>query len=130
MNRRPGIYTTLGGPPNNWTKAQVDSNMRMLPRSNAFQAGVFDKLSIMKYDFEPWMYVSGEQSPCFSGRNDVLSRLDREGIARLYPRLPADVLTKTRERENAIAALRDGDALSAALKQGFQEKIDALKTVR
>ncbi len=47
--RRPGIYTVLAGPPNRWSKAKVDHNLKQLPNSSAFQLGPFDRQSIMKY---------------------------------------------------------------------------------
>ena len=48
--RRPGIYTYLGGPPNNWDRAKVDHNLR----SAAAEDGVasrFDPESVMLYRF-------------------------------------------------------------------------------
>jgi hypothetical protein len=86
--RRPGLYTLLGGPPNEWSRATVDHNLRQLRPSHAFQSGPFDLQSIMKYSFPAWMLHDGEQSPCFSRWNAVLSEADRQGMARAYPRSP------------------------------------------
>jgi hypothetical protein len=116
QGRRPGVYTVLSGPPNLWPRAKVDRNMRQLEESRAIEPGKFDPQSIMKYEFEEWMYVSGRRSKCFSRRNSDLSPLDRAGIARLYPRAPADVLTELRSREKAIASLRGDDRLDAVMK--------------
>ena len=85
LGRRPGIYTVLGGPPNNWPKAKVDFNLRQLTNSHAYTVGPFDSRSIMKYYFGAWMFRLGEASHCFSLRNTTLSEQDRIGIANAYP---------------------------------------------
>jgi hypothetical protein len=130
QGKRPGIYTVLGGPPNKWEKAKVDFNLRQLPKSTAFHTSKLDNLSIMKYEFEEWMYVHGRNSPCFSERNLDLSPLDREGIALLYPRQPAEVAAAIRQREEAMVGLRDAAGLSPQLKSAMQNKIDALRTIK
>jgi hypothetical protein len=130
QGKRPGIYTVLGGAPNKWNKAKVDFNLRQLPRSRAFESSTLDNLSIMKYEFDEWMYVNGRNSRCFSRRNADLSPLDREGIGILYPRTPADVSATVRQRAEAISALRDAPGLSEQLKSTLQTKIDLLRTIK
>ena len=49
--RRPGIYTVLEGPPNEWSRSTVDHNLRGLRDSRAYSQGDFDPKSIMKYFF-------------------------------------------------------------------------------
>ncbi len=87
QGRRPGIYTVLGGPPNNWPAAVVDHNLRELNNdSHAFAFGPFDPNSIMKYAFDGWMCRQGAASLCCSGgENTVLSAQDIAGIAAEYP---------------------------------------------
>lgn len=86
QGRRPGIYTTLAGKPNQWPANKVDFNLRQLKSSSAFDTGTFDVTSIMKYYFPSWMFVSGEQSYCYSaGRNDLLSTGDMAGAGKAYP---------------------------------------------
>src|SRR5206468_3968540 len=97
--RRPGIYTVLGGPPNNWPPSEVDFNLKQLQAndSHAFEVSRFDRASIMKYYFPDWMFESGGQSPCFSqGENLTLSTLDIQGIKRAYPRAGAEAETLVR----------------------------------
>jgi hypothetical protein len=85
--KRPGLYTLLGGPPNNWPKAVVDFNLRPLPDSSAYLTGTFDKDSIMKYFFPEWMFIAGASSSCFSSEENLtLSAGDKQGAAKLYPR--------------------------------------------
>jgi len=86
QGRRPGIYTVLGGPPNKWPRWKVDFNLRQLQDSHAYHLNPFDRLSIMKYFFEAWMFNSGAASHCFSaGENVVLSEGDKTAVWQEYP---------------------------------------------
>lgn len=91
-DRRPGLYTSLAGPPNNWSRAVVDHNLKQLPNSRAlFQTEPFDAMSIMKYHFPSWMFKAGAQSTCASdNENAALSEGDRKSIARAYPAAPTE----------------------------------------
>jgi hypothetical protein len=83
--RRPGIYTQLGGPPNEWDKATVDHNLRDIKNSRAYMQSRFDQSSIMKYFFEDWMFTEGAGSPCFSPPASELSDVDKQGMSTAYP---------------------------------------------
>lgn len=86
QGRRPGIYTVLGGPPNNWPQWKVDFNLRQLKDSHAFHVGPFDRSSIMKYFFEEWMFQTGAASHCFSvSENLALSDGDKKAVGDEYP---------------------------------------------
>jgi hypothetical protein len=102
-DRRPGIYTVLGGPPNNWQKWKVDHNLRELKDSNAYTTSPFDRRSIMKYFFEAWMFVDGTKCTCYSEQNLTLSEGDRQGMAAAYPSLPSSPLTT--EQDAALEKL-------------------------
>jgi hypothetical protein len=93
QGRRPGIYTELGGPPNNWSKEQIDFNLRQLPQSADWILTSFDKTSIMKYHFDPWMFTQGTQSGCYSAQNLVLSPQDLEAAQAIYPRSSTAIAT-------------------------------------
>jgi hypothetical protein len=83
--RYPGLYRSLGGPPNEWTKKDVDAQMRQLTNSSAYKFGPFDKNSIMKYAFDAWMFKKGKASPCYSeGDNETLSTEDKARVAKFY----------------------------------------------
>lgn len=87
QGRRPGVYTRLGGPPNKWSKEDVDANFGQLMRgSRMFLASEFDRDSIMKYDVPSWMYKGGEKSHCYKGPwNTDLSKTDRVMMSKAYP---------------------------------------------
>ena len=106
QGRRPGLFTWLSGPPNDWDNATIEFNLRQLTTSADHETTAFDVNSIMKYFFEPFMFVNGEQSRCYSANeNVVISTGDKEAIARFFPRAPA-----------AVAKLR---AQRLQLLQGF-----------
>lgn len=87
QGRRPGLYTFLSGPPNNWEAAKVDHNLRQLPVSSAFVTSEnFDPDSRMLYRFGSWMFVDGENSRCFLDTpTSGLSDADLAGIRSMYP---------------------------------------------
>ena len=91
--KRPGLYTLLGGPPNNWPQSVVDFNLNELTGdSHAYVMGPFDKDSIMKYYFADTMFATGTMSPCYTGaENLVLSNGDKEGAAKVYPKAAAQI---------------------------------------
>jgi hypothetical protein len=94
QGRRPGIYTYLAGPPNQWSKAKVDHNLRTVEDPGAV-AGPFDAASVMLYRFAPFFYKSSP-SPCApTGAGIDLSDGDKRGLQLLYP--------ATAEAVNALA---------------------------
>jgi hypothetical protein len=127
--RRPGLYTLLGGPPNEWERAQVDYNLKQLQASSAYEVGPYDRLSIMEYFFEASMFARGAQSPCYIDReSNTLSAQDRIAAARAYPASPAraeqiEVRTDADSRALARTAVADR-ALTASLeaRADFRER--------
>jgi len=82
----PGIFTVMENEPYEWTRAQVKDNMLMHKKEEAFARTKFDPLSIMKYYYEPWMYLKGEKSSCYSKEeNTQLSEMDKKAAGELYP---------------------------------------------
>ena len=57
---------------------------------SAYSVGTFDKLSIMKYYYDDWMFVAGKNSVCYSPNvNCDLSAKDKQLIAAYYPKAGA-----------------------------------------
>ena len=126
--KRPGIYTVLGGEPNNWPKAVVDFNLKQLPESHAYEVGPFDSKSIMKYYFAAWMFNQGEASHCFSaGENLVLSTQDIVGIKKLYPSAPAQVKTLRAQRANILEALIKVEGLHPASQKNYKAQLEMMR---
>lgn len=127
QGRRPGIYTVLGGPPNNWKKDTIDFNLRQLPYSTDDRLSKFDKTSIMKYYFDSWMFRSGENSDCYSPENVTLSAEDQKAVSAVYPRNATDFRAAVTERTNALQELVSTRSLSRHSKSQYKSDIKALK---
>jgi len=82
----PGIFRVMENKPYEWSHQQVVDNMQMLKRDYAFARTKFDPKSIMKYYYEPWMYIKGEKSTCYSKEeNTKLSEMDKMAAGMAYP---------------------------------------------
>ncbi len=123
--KKPGLYTVLGGPPNNWPQAVVDFNLKQLTAdSHAYEIGPFDKDSIMKYFFPDWMFASGNMSPCYTGaENVVLSPGDKEGAAKVYPKAPEQIKAASELRTTVLRDLTKVKTLPAATLQHLQHEL-------
>ncbi len=104
--RRPGIYTYLGGEPNNWSRDKIDHNLR----SDGAEDGVsseFDPASVMLYRFPPLFYKSDPSACAPSGDGDELSDGDRRGLDLLYPQ-SAEARKQVADRAADVAAALQG----------------------
>jgi hypothetical protein len=79
---RQAVYDDLGGPPNNWTHAQVDSNVFFQYSEQQAAHTDFDVNSIMIYPIKASWTTDGFSCP----RTTVISTDDKSGVAGWYPR--------------------------------------------
>ena len=130
--RRPGIYTFLAGPPNRWSRAKVDHNLRTEDDPDVV-AGPFDSASVMLYRFPDFFYRSNPSScaPTSDGQN--LSPGDKRGLDVLYPHT-ADELAELQSRAgSALESIgggeelpgAEGDGLAAAYRRRVVELVGA-----
>ncbi len=78
---KDAVYRYYEGPPNNWTKEQVDHNLFEKYSTTITQFSSFDPQSIMLYSIPAAFTTNG-----FSvGWNKQLSTMDKTFIARWYP---------------------------------------------
>jgi hypothetical protein len=76
------VYRALGGPPNSWSKEQVDHNVLSRYNKDQTQFTQFDPRSIMLYSFpKEWTLNNMEFSS-----NHQLSQTDKEYIGTRYPK--------------------------------------------
>jgi hypothetical protein len=123
--RRPGIYTQLGGPPNEWDKATVDHNLRDIKNSRAYMQSQFDPSSIMKYFFEDWMFKLGARSPCFSPQANELSDVDKQGMAGAYPGTRRALERLSGEDKAFVRKIVDAEAPPPELRRRLGRRLSA-----
>lgn len=127
QGRRPGIYTVLSGPPNRWTRDKVQRNLVEMPEARAYRTGPFDKFSIMKYWFPPWMFRNGTSSPCYAEPNVKLSPQDKEGAAWAYPRSPAAIVEALRIRLSFYKTAVAAPDLPIELRNAYIKRLQELE---
>lgn len=127
QGRRPGLYTVLGGPPNEWDRFTVDQNLRNIIDSRAYRQSDFDPRSIMKYAFEDWMFTRGRQSPCCGEPNNVLSDTDKAGMAAAYPGRKAKPEPLSQEDADFVAKTIEAEAPPPELRKRLGRRLAALR---
>lgn len=78
----PAVYSYFSGPPNNWTKDEIDFNVIQKYSVNQLNATKFDRKSIMLYSFPPELLIGGQGTP----NNTNLSTGDKQFIGKIYPK--------------------------------------------
>jgi len=112
----PKVYDYLGGPPNYWPKWKVDHNLRQLKQGNlTFSA--HDKNSIMHYSFPAWMFLSGEDSQCYTTENHELSPEDKAMMAEAYPMEPGNIQKLDAYRMENLESLARNSELPKTMRE-------------
>jgi hypothetical protein len=124
--KRPGIYTYLSGPPNGWSKAKVDFNLRTIRDSQPLTAGPFDSASVMLYRFPPLFYRT-QPSPCApSGDGQHLSDGDKRALDLLYPEQAQALEAIGTRRETLLQTLEETEGAGGGLESiGAQPELAA-----
>ncbi len=76
------VYAYFSGPPNNWSKEEIDFNIINKYAGDQLNGSTFDKKSIMLYHFPPQLIQGGKATP----NNTKLSAGDKRFIGRIYPK--------------------------------------------
>ena len=108
---RAAVYDYYGGPPNNWSKEQVDTNLFTRYGADITQFSAFDRESIMLYPIPNELTVGDFEV----GWNRALSTTDKSFIGTLYPGIvkPENELTIDAPAINAeIGAFGEVDKYS------------------
>jgi hypothetical protein len=127
QNRSPGLYTILGGPPNRWDRATIEFNLKELAFSKDMRLSPFDKLSIMKYYFDIWMFKRPD-SQCYSPQNLVLSVDDQKVVSEIYPRNAEDMRGVLDEKIRTLNTLDKVQDLPADMRSTYRSSIKSLTT--
>jgi hypothetical protein len=83
------VYAAFSGPPNFWSKDDIDRNILQKYSPDGISATRFDKDSIMLYQFDGSLFVDGHGTPL----NTHLSDEDKQMIGKMYPKQAADAKT-------------------------------------
>ena len=96
------VYRVFSGPPNNWTKQQIDFNIVQKYSLSQLNASKYDKDSIMLYAFPGSLIVGGVGTK----NNTDLSAQDKKFIASLYPKTakPKTAAPRLRSRKAPVVA--------------------------
>lgn len=76
------VYAQFSGPPNNWDKATIDANILEKYSPKGINATIFDRHSIMLYQFPAELFTNHVGTPLNTG----LSKKDKAFIAQIYPK--------------------------------------------
>lgn len=79
---KQAVYKTFSGPPNYWSKADIDSNILEKYSPKGISATAFDIKSIMLYQFDGSLFTDHKGTPS----NTHLSQRDEEMITQMYPK--------------------------------------------
>jgi hypothetical protein len=80
---KEAVYEYFMGPPNNWSKAQVDINLFQKYSATISQFSKFDKSSIMLYSISNQFTIGDYEV----GWNRELSEIDKDFIGVMYPKV-------------------------------------------
>ena len=102
------VYKTFSGPPNNWSKDEIDVNIVQKYSIAQLNATKFDIKSIMLYSFPANLIIGGQATP----NNTDLSSGDKKFIGQMYPKQAAAPMLSIKKA--ATAPARRAQAFSRA----------------
>jgi hypothetical protein len=111
-----------------WAPEKALGNFIPYAESTELNASEVDRKSIMHYSLPPWIFKTGQNSPCYVKPNYEISEGDRAFMARVYPK-PEVVATRSvsqpsaTKRRNALIEEYRGQLQKAGIEKA---KIDRL----
>lgn len=120
------VYEELAKPPNEWPRWKVDHNLRQLPAGGLTYSD-HDADSIMHYSFEPWMFAKGDDSPCYTEPNNVLSGSDKAMAARAYPAAEEEAVALVSNRVRSLESVLSARNLPDASRSRFERQLRFLQ---
>lgn len=97
----PAVYKEFSGPPNNWPKSQIDSNIINKLPPNQVQGSVWDPKSIMEYEFGPGLVLKPDAYQKGIFPPGILSVNDIKGVKSFYPVVAANKTVKLQLHKSA-----------------------------
>lgn len=119
------VYRYYGGPPNNWSKADVDNNLFETYSTSKTQFSQFDKDSIMLYSIPNELTIGDWEVISKS----ILSTIDKSFIGTVYPKkdpsqpVPDNVLKAGETKKASIGAFGEEDYYEFSLPLDSPTKV-------
>lgn len=79
---KAAVYAAFSGPPNNWTREDIEGNILQKYGTRGVAASIFDIKSIMLYQFDASLFNDLKPTP----ENTRLSVMDKTFIKQMYPK--------------------------------------------
>ena len=90
----PAVYAEFSGPPNNWPKSEIDSNIIDKLPANQVKGSAWDPKSIMEYEFGPGLVVQPAEYKKGIFPPGILSATDIQGVKSFYPVVAEKTIVK------------------------------------
>jgi hypothetical protein len=123
---KPKVYSYYAGPPNHWSKADVDHNIFKTYEASKTQFSEFDKHSIMLYRIDNDLTIGDFEVK----GNKVLSAMDKSFIGVIYPKgqdpsepVPDNFLNLGDTKKSSIGAFGQENYYEFELKSNSPTKI-------
>ncbi len=116
------VYTSLGGPPNRWSRADTYHNILEKLTPEQVQGSQWDPNSIMEYPFDPGMIdVPDQYDRDGLEPPGTLSAADKAWARTWYPPLKAKAATLT-AFESVVLELKAGEQVNCSIKPAESRK--------
>jgi Astacin (Peptidase family M12A) len=118
----PAVYREFSGPPNKWSKKEIDSNIIEKMPANQVKGSNWDAKSIMQYEFDkglilqPVQYQNGIYPP------GILSPDDIRGVRQFYPPVKSSAMVKLQVGKSVPIAALSGGQSDFVFKAPFTKK--------
>jgi hypothetical protein len=118
----PAVYREFSGPPNKWSKKDIDSNIIEKMPANQVKGSNWDPKSIMEYEFGPGLIL--QPIPYRNGITPpgTLSPDDVKGVRQFYPPIKNSSIVKLQSGKSFPIAALSGGQSDFVFKAPFTKK--------
>ena len=118
----PAVYQEFSGPPNNWSRQEIESNILEKLPANQVKGSAWDPDSIMEYEFGPGLIL--QPIPYRNGITPpgVLSKNDITGVKQFYPVVKPSSITKLTTGKSAPIEATSGGQSDFIFKAPLTKK--------
>lgn len=105
---KQAVYDEFSGPPNNWSKSEIDFNIISKMPANQVKGSLWDPKSVMEYEFEagliakPIQYQNGIFPP------GIISSQDKIAVRAFYPKATSSKSNKLELKKDAVVNGKPG----------------------